>query len=232
MKTSVIIPALNEEKCIAKVIKRIKESTLVDEIIVVDNNSTDKTNEIANSLGVKTIICSKKGKGYAMEAGLKIATGDIIVFADADIQNYQKGFIDDMITPILNKKADFVKSSFEREGGRVTELVAKPLLELLFPKLSKFDQPLSGIIAGKKKLFSKIKFEKDYGVDVGILIDVYKEKARIKQVNIGKIKNDSKNWKDLIGMAKQVSTAILKRADIGKKLNIKTVKRMENLIKN
>ena len=228
MKTSVIIPALNEEKCIAKVIKRIKESTLVDEIIVVDNNSTDKTNEIATSLGVKTIICNKKGKGYAMEAGIKVATGDIVVFVDADIQNYQKGFVDDMITPILNKKADFVKSSFEREGGRVTELVAKPLLELLFPRLSKFDQPLSGIIAGKKKLLSKIKFEKDYGVDVGILIDVYKEKARIKQVNIGKIKNDSQNWKDLIGMAKQVSTAILKRAELGKQLNMKPVKRMEN----
>lgn len=225
MKTSVIIPALNEEKCIAKVISRIKESKLVDEIIVVDNNSTDKTNEIATAMGVKTIICTKKGKGYAMEAGLKVATGDIVVFVDADIRNYQEGFVDDMLAPILNKKADFVKSSFEREGGRVTELVAKPLLELLFPKLSKYDQPLSGIIAGKKRLLSKIKFEKDYGVDVGILIDIYKLKARIQQVNIGSIKNDSQNWKDLIGMAKQVSTAILKRAEFDKRLNIKAVKR-------
>ena len=222
MKTSVIIPALNEEKHIGNVIKRIQKCNLVDEIIIVDNNSTDKTNEIAKSFGVKTFICLKKGKGYAMEQGIKHATGDIIVFVDADIENYKNDFVENMITPILNKKADFVKSTFEREGGRVTELVAKPLLEILFPKLAKYDQPLSGIIAGKKKIFDKIEFEKDYGVDVGILIDVYKQNAKMQQVSIGKIKNDSQNWKDLIGMSKQVSMAILKRVDNYSKIKKET----------
>ena len=80
VKISVVVPALNEEKNIARVIKILKACTLVDEIIVVDNNSTDSTNEIAKSLGVKTILCKKRGKGYAMEMGLKESTGSIVVF--------------------------------------------------------------------------------------------------------------------------------------------------------
>ena len=229
MKISVILPALNEEKNIAKVLKVIQESNTVDEIIVVDNNSTDNTSTIAKEMGAKVILCKKRGKGYAMEMGLYAAQGDIVVFVDADICNYKKGFINNLVEPILNKKADFVKSTFERSGGRVTELVAKPLLEITFPKLSKFDQPLSGIIAGKKRLLKRITFEKDYGVDVGILIDVYKTKAKIKQVNIGHIKNDSQDWKNLIGMSKQVSGAILRRAINYKRKRINSIEESGNL---
>lgn len=213
MKISVVIPAFNEEKHIAKVIKNVQDSKIANEIIVVDNNSTDNTSIISKEMGARTIFCKKQGKGYAMEEGIKSATGDIIVFIDGDICNYKKGFINDLVEPILTYKADFVKSSFERSGGRVTELVAKPLLELTFPKLKKFDQPLSGIIAGKAKFFKKITLDKDYGVDVGILIDLYNLKARIKQVNIGKIKNDSQDWKSLIKMSKEVINAIVKRAN-------------------
>jgi glycosyltransferase involved in cell wall biosynthesis len=225
MKISVILPALNEEKNIAKVLKNIKDNNNVDEIIVVDNNSTDNTGNIAREMGAKVILCKKRGKGYAMEAGLEVAQGDIVAFVDADICNYKKGFINLLTDPIVNKKADFVKSTFEREGGRVTELVAKPLIDITFPKLSKFDQPLSGIIAGKKRLLKKITFEKDYGVDIGILIDMYLNKAKIKQVNIGHITNDSQDWKSLIGMSKQVSGAILRRANISRKLKISSMEK-------
>ncbi len=213
MKISVIIPALNEEKNLAKVINIVKTCDKVNEIVVVDNNSTDNTNKIARECGAKTVLCKKRGKGYAMELGLKESTGDVVVFIDGDICNYKKNFINDLVAPILNYKADFVKASFERTGGRVTELVAKPLLEIGFPKLTKYNQPLSGIIAGKRKIFNKITFEKDYGVDIGILIDIYLLKARIKQVDIGRIKNDSQDWKALIKMAKEVSQAIVKRIE-------------------
>lgn len=226
MKISVVIPAFNEEKNIAKVIKIVQECKIANEIIVVDNNSTDNTSNISKEMDARTVFCKKQGKGYAMETGIKYATGDIIVFIDGDICNYKKGFINDLVEPLLTRKADFVKSSFERSGGRVTELVAKPLLEITFPKLKKFDQPLSGIIAGKKKLFEKIKLDKDYGVDVGILIDFYRLKVRMKQVNIGKIKNDSQDWKSLIKMSKEVSGAIIRRStnnsipELDKALNI------------
>ena len=112
-----------------------------------------------------------------------------------------------------NENYDFVKSTFERAGGRVTELVAKPLLELLFPDNCNFSQPLSGIIAGKKEKFDKIELEKDYGVDIGILLDMIKMNAKIKEVNIGTIDNCSQSWKSLSKMSKQVMVAILKRAN-------------------
>ena len=213
MKISVIIPAYNEEKNIDKVIKSVKSCGIINEIIVVDNNSNDKTSEIAKNNNVKTIFCKKQGKGYAMKAGIKQATGEIIVFVDGDICNFKESFIYDLIKPIINNKADFVKASFKRDGGRVTELVAKPLLELKFPKLKKFKQPLSGIIAGKKEIIKNLKLNNDYGVDIGILIDAYKMKARIKEVDIGYIKNDSQEWKSLIKMAKEVANAILSRTE-------------------
>lgn len=212
MKISIVIPAFNEEKHIAKVIQIVNECKIADEIIVVDNNSTDNTSSIASSLGAKVVFCKKQGKGYAMETGIKNVNGDIIVFLDGDIKNYKKGFINNLVEPIINRKADFVKATFERSGGRVTELVAKPLLELTYPRLSKFEQPLSGIIAVKTKLIKQIKLDKDYGVDIGILIDLYNLKAKIKQVSIGKITNDSQDWRSLIKMSKQVSSAIIKRS--------------------
>lgn len=107
---------------------------------------------------------------------------------------------------------DFTKSTFDREGGRVTELVAKPLLNLLFPDIGDFSQPLSGMMAGKKEFFENIKLETDYGVDIGILLDMICLGAMIEEVNIGEIKNQSQDWKNLSKMAEEVSSAMLKRA--------------------
>jgi len=210
-KISVLIPALNEEKNIANVINCIKKIDIVDEIIVIDNNSTDKTSEIAKNLGVKTILCEQRGKGYAMEFGIRCASNECIVFLDGDICNYCEDVIIRLVEPILYRNYDFVKSDFSREGGRVTELVAKPLLQLLFPELIIYEQPLSGIIAGKKDFFESLTFEKDYGIDIGILIDAFLSKAKMTQVYIGEIQNDYQDWKDLINMSRQVSRAILKR---------------------
>ena len=158
-KVSILIPARNEEKNIENVINILKndEFEIIDEIIVIDNASTDKTNEIALKAGAKVLKCEKEGKGYAMEIGLEYAKNEIIVFLDADINNYDKNLIRTLVKPIIYENVDFVKSMFEREGGRVTELVAKPLLDITFPNIYKFSQPLSGMIAGKKEYFKKIK---------------------------------------------------------------------------
>lgn len=215
-KVSVIIPAYNEEKNIVKVIKMLKnyKTEIIDEIIVVDNASTDNTNKLATNTGVIVLKCDNRGKGYAMEMGLKYANNEIIVFLDADINNYTKNLVEVLTVPILNKNADFVKSMFERTGGRVTELVAKPLLDILFPDIYKFSQPLSGMIAGKKSYFEKIEFEKDYGVDIGILLDMINLGAKIEEVYIGKINNSSHSWLSLEKMSKEVMNAILKRKNI------------------
>ncbi len=210
---SVIIPAHNEEERIGQVIDKLKETKLNIEILVVDNCSTDKTSDIAMEKKVRLVHCNRQGKGYAMEEGLKYARGNIIVFVDGDLEVYIDDLITTMVTPIINNEADFVKSAFKRDGGRVTELVVKPLLELLFPKMDKFEQPLSGIIAGRKELFNKLVFEKDYGVDIGILLDVLKLTPKVKEVHVGRIENNSQSWRALSDMAKEVERAILKRAN-------------------
>lgn len=213
---SIIIPAHNEQKNIKKVIKLLKKHLIndTDEILVVDNLSKDNTYKIADSMGIQVLKCNNLGKGYAMETGLHYAKNEIIVFLDADIDNYSKNLVDLLIEPIIQNRADFVKSMFERKGGRVTELVAKPLLDIFFPNIYKFSQPLSGMIAGKKSFFEKIEFEKDFGVDIGILLDMIKIGARIEEIHIGKINNDSKTLIKLENMSKEVIKAILKRSNI------------------
>ena len=212
-KVTVIIPARNEEKTIQKVIKLVQKCNIVNQIIVVDNNSIDNTAKLAKASGAFVVHCSLQGKGYAMEEGLKHSINDVVVYLDADISNYSKDLIDKLSEPIRDNKADFVKSMFDRKGGRVTELVAKPLLEILFPDIHKFSQPLSGMIAGRKNLFEQITFEKDYGVDIGILLDMININARIKEVHIGTIKNVSQQWQSLEKMSKEVMRAIIKRAN-------------------
>jgi glucosyl-3-phosphoglycerate synthase len=149
-----------------------------------------------------------------------LANNEIIIYLDADITTYPPNIIDLMTEAIISDKADFVKSFFDRQAGRVTELVAKPLLSLLFPEISHFSQPLSGMIAGKKSFFEKVNFENDYGVDVGLLIDMHHLKARISEVNIGYIENRMQSWEALGKMSKEVSSAILKRAELIKQSNL------------
>ena len=210
---SVIIPAYNEEKNIKTVIDICKENKDVSEIIVVNNLSTDRTEEIAKKEGAKVVFCDKQGKGDAMEVGIGYAKNECIVFLDGDISDYSDDVIYKLSEPILNRNIDFVKATFDREGGRVTELVAKPLLKLLFSEVN-YTQPLSGMIAGKKSVFQKIELEKDYGVDIGILLDMIKLNVKIEEVKIGQLKNVSKSWKALEKMSTEVMRAILKRANI------------------
>ena len=209
---SVIIPALNEEKTIGKIVKFCLKDPLVAEVIVVDDKSTDHTAMEAFKSGAKVILSDVRGKGISMKDGIMQAYNELVVFLDGDIDPYPEKTIRDLINPILDDKADFVKGAFARNAGRVTELVAKPLLNILFPGLSHFSQPLSGMIAGKKSLFKKVDFFNDYGVDIGILIDMYLMKARVLEVNIGYIENKSKPWEALGKMSKEVSQAIIRKA--------------------
>jgi len=210
-KITVIIPARNEEKTIEKVVKLVQKNNIVDQIIVVDNASTDSTNILAKNAGAQVVFCPNPGKGFAMEEGIKHAQNEVIVFIDADISNYSKDLISNLAEPIIHERADFVKSMFDRQGGRVTELVAKPLLKILYPNIREFSQPLSGMIASKKSIFEQVTFEKDYGVDIGILLDVIHLGASVEEVHIGKIKNVSQPWQSLDKMSTEVMTAILKR---------------------
>lgn len=209
---TVIIPVLNEAETIENVIKFAFENENVSEVIVVDDKSFDETVVKATAAGAKVITSTKLGKGASMKEGMLCATNEILIFLDGDIDPYPPNTIRDLTDPIINDTHDFVKATFGRNAGRVTELVAKPLLNILFPDLSEFEQPLSGMIAGRKKYFETIDFYDDYGVDIGILIDMYLQKARITEVNIGYIDNKSKPWQALGKMSKEVSRAIIQKA--------------------
>ncbi|MFN4285876.1 MAG: HAD-IB family phosphatase [Lacibacter sp.] len=209
---TVIIPALNEAETIAQVVRFAFLNEQVTEVIVVDDKSFDDTVALAKGAGAKVITSTKLGKGASMKDGLLCATNDILVFLDGDIDPYPPNTIKDLTAPLLAGTHDFVKATFGRNAGRVTELVAKPLLNILFPELANFDQPLSGMIAGRKSFFEQIDFYDDYGVDIGILIDMHLLGARITEVNIGYIDNKSRPWQALGKMSKEVSRAIIQKA--------------------
>ena len=190
---SVIIPTLNEEKRISEIVKFCLSSRLVSEVIVIDDGSVDNTFEIAKSAGAKVFFSSMLGKGTSMLDGLWKSKEDVVLYLDGDIYNFSKSLIEEMVQPLLDNKCDFVKGRFHRTAGRVTALTAKPLLKAFFPEISEIDQPLGGIIAAKKDLLKNIKFETDYGVDIGLLIDAAQIGSRIIEVDIGSVDHDPPN---------------------------------------
>ena len=194
---SVGLPALNEEKTIGLVIKRIKtalmdRAPLIDQLVVIDSDSEDRTVEIAQELGVQVYrhsailpeVGSHTGKGEALWKSLHVLDGDIVAWIDTDISNIQPRFVFGLLGPLLREpRIQYVKGFYQRPirqgdkllsegGGRVTELMARPLINLFFPELSGIIQPLSGEYAGRRALLESVPFYTGYSVEIGLLIDV------------------------------------------------------------
>jgi len=194
---SLALPALNEEQTVGKVIRTIKNVLmkripLLDEIVLIDSNSTDRTRQIAEKIDVPVYIHqevlsqygARKGKGEALWKSLYCTRGDIIIWIDTDIVNIHPRFIYGLIGPLLLRpEIDFVKGFYRRplkvgnkmqagSGGRVTELTARPLLNLFYPELSGMIQPLSGEYGGRRKVLEQMPFFSGYGVEIGLLIDM------------------------------------------------------------
>jgi glycosyltransferase involved in cell wall biosynthesis/nucleotide-binding universal stress UspA family protein len=195
---SLALPALNEEQTVGKVISTIKKALmddvpLLDEIVLIDSDSTDRTREIAAELGIPVHIHqqllpelgARPGKGEALWKSLLVTKGDIVAWIDTDIVNIHPRFIYGIIGPLLlNQNIQFVKGFYRRPlrvngkvqaggGGRVTELTARPLLNLFYPELSGVIQPLSGEYAGRRESLEKAIFFSGYGVETGLLIDIF-----------------------------------------------------------
>jgi glucosyl-3-phosphoglycerate synthase len=209
---TVIIPALNEAMTVGNVVRFSLAHSRVTEVIVIDDTSSDNTVQVAREAGAKVMISKKRGKGISMKEGIQLATNEILVFLDGDIDPYPPHTLRLLTDPLIADDFDFVKAGFSRNAGRVTELLAKPLLGILYPELARFEQPLSGMIAGRKKFFQQVEFLQDYGADIGILIDMHLLKARIKEVRIGHIVNKSKPWHELPKMSTEVAGAIIRKA--------------------
>ena len=223
---SVIIPALNEEKAIASVVEYALRDKATGEVIVVDDCSTDQTATIAHAAGATVITSSMLGKGASMQDGIAAAQYEHIVFLDGDLSGLQENIISNMVKPLIHDGADFVKASFGRGGGRVTELTAKPMLKVFFPELARFSQPLGGIISAKTSLLKHLTFESGYGVDIGLLIDAFRKGANLAEVDIGSLEHDSQSLQDLTSMANEVARVIHHHSREAGRLHVEQITEM------
>ena len=199
LKISLCLPTLNEEKTIAKEVLIMRSELmarypLLDEILVIDSGSVDKTKEIAEAFGADFYEANDilphlekyKGKGENLWKALYIAKGDLIIYLDADIKNIHHRFAYGLIGPLLlYDHIKFAKAFYDRPiaigknklrptgGGRVTELVIRPIFSLFFPELTQLMQPLSGEYAGFREIFEKIPFPIGYGVETSMILDIY-----------------------------------------------------------
>lgn len=190
---SVVLPALNEERTVGDIVSVIRRELmdgplpLVDELVVLDSGSTDGTAEVAAAAGAKVVhrdevlprLPAVQGKGEVLWRSLLATSGDIVCFVDADLRDFSADFVSGIVGPLLTDPGlQLVKAMYDRPlgaaaegGGRVTELVARPLLNLHWPQLAGFVQPLGGEYAARRELLERLPFPVGYGVELGLLVD-------------------------------------------------------------
>ncbi|MFD3313438.1 glucosyl-3-phosphoglycerate synthase [Streptomyces sp. NPDC058694] len=190
---SVVLPALNEEETVGEIVAIIRRELmtrkvpLVDEIVVIDSGSTDRTSEVAAEAGARVVhrdeilprLPAVPGKGEVLWRSLLVTRGDIVAFVDADLKEFSADFVSGIVGPLLTEPGvDLVKAMYDRplgstagQGGRVTELMARPLLNMHWPQLAGFVQPLGGEYAARRSLLEQLPFPVGYGVELGMLVD-------------------------------------------------------------
>jgi glucosyl-3-phosphoglycerate synthase len=244
LSVSLVVPARNEAATVGDVVSRVREALvettdLLDEIVVIDSDSTDDTYAVATDAGavvhrsaeIRPDLGSSPGKGEAMWKSLFVTSGDVLVFMDADLLDWDTHFVPGLLGPLLSRpEIALVKGFYERplvgaddslddaaayEGGRVTELVARPLLNLLFPELAGLVQPLAGEWAVRRSLFASLSVPTGYAVETTALIDAVRTLGvdAIAQVDLGRRAHRHQALRDLGAMATQIVAAVLDRAD-------------------
>ena len=245
---SLCLPTLNEERTIAKEIVIMKSELmirypLIDEIVVIDSGSIDNTRDIARSYDVMVFEADDilpqleqyKGKGENLWKALYVAQGDIIIYIDADIKNIHHRFAYGLLGPLLlSDQIRFTKAFYDRPisvgenkwrptgGGRVTELVTRPLFSLFMPDLTQFLQPLSGEYAGYRHVFEAIPFHIGYGVETGMLIDIHEKWGLdvMAQVDLDRRVHKNQDTKALGRMSFVIIQTFLKRIQNLKRVDV------------
>ncbi|MGZ6744546.1 MAG: glucosyl-3-phosphoglycerate synthase [Nocardioides sp.] len=241
---SLVVPARNEAATVGDVVTRVREAlvdtvALLDEIVVIDSDSTDDTYAVATDAGavvhrsseIRPDLGSVPGKGEAMWKSLFVTTGDVIVFMDADLLDWDTHFVPGLLGPLLTRPdVALVKGFYERpftdgpdgataayEGGRVTELVARPLIALDFPDLGGLVQPLAGEWAVRRRLFERLHVPTGYAVELAALADTAASLGvdAIAQVDLGRRAHRHQALRDLGAMATQImAAAALRRGSL------------------
>ena len=238
-RISVVIPARNEEATIGGIVAGIRHDlmdscALVDELIVIDSDSTDSTAELAGSSGatvhasrtIRPELGSHRGKGEALWKSQFVATGDVLVFIDADLTGWGTHFVSGLLGPLLTRpNVHLVRGFYDRvlddgsglhtpQGGRVTELVARPLLNVHWPELSRVVQPLAGEWAIRRETFASLPVPIGYGVELSTLLDVVAAAGldAFAQVDLGERAHSHQSVHDLAVMATEILLVALRRA--------------------
>lgn len=222
---SVVLPALNEEETVGDIVAVIRRELmtrkvpLVDEIVVIDSGSTDRTSEVAADAGARVVhrddilprIPTVPGKGEVLWRSLLVTSGDIVCFIDADLKEFSADFVSGIVGPLLTDPGvDLVKAMYDRplgsaagQGGRVTELMARPLLNMHWPQLAGFVQPLGGEYAARRSLLEQLPFPVGYGVELGMLVDALHTVGldALAQVDVGVRKHRHQDGQALGRMA-------------------------------
>ncbi len=256
LTASLGLPTLNEEKTIGRIIQTVRDQFMVrhrllDEIVVIDSNSTDRTVEIAQGLGVPVVKHPEvltqyekwRGKGEALWNSLYILRGDLIAWIDTDIVNIHPRFVYGILGPLIQKpELVYVKGFYQRPlksggkteargGGRVTELTARPLINLFYPELSGFVQPLSGEYAGRREALERVPFFAGYGVEIGLLIDIWAKYGlpRIGQVDLEERVHRNQSITALSKMSFEIIQVVMQR--VGQARGIELVDELNKSMK-
>ena len=232
---SVVLPALDEEPTVGEIVRGIvglRDGTgLVDEVLVIDSGSVDGTSAVAEAAGARVVhrdhilsgYGTQPGKGEVLWKALHVATGDVLVFVDADLVDFREHFVTGLLGPLLTDPSVLlVKAFYDRPlldvsaagGGRVTELAARPLLNAYFPELAGVVQPLAGEYAGRRELLESLPFAAGYGVETGLLIDTVREHGldAVAQVDLGQRTHGHQDTAALGRMAATILATVLRRA--------------------
>lgn len=237
-RISVCIPARNEVETVGAIVATVIGSLaaanggapVVDEVMVIDDGSTDGTAAAAKAAGARVVKTRSEsgagGKGQAMRLALEVAEGDLIVFVDADVTNFGAHFVTGLLGPLLlDDSVALVKGCYRRPlagdpegGGRVTELMAKPLIDHFFPALSVIVQPLAGETAAPRAVLEKCGLADGYAVELALLVDVASEFGAdsIAQVDLGTRAHRNRPLSELRPQASEILRAALHRAGPGR----------------
>jgi glucosyl-3-phosphoglycerate synthase len=240
-RVSVVLPALDEEATVGAIVAAIVPLTggptpLVDELVVMDSGSTDRTVEVASAAGARVVLRTDvvpelepwPGKGEVLWRSLAATTGDVICYLDSDLVDFDPGFVPALLGPLLTDRGvGLVKGFYRRPlrlettqadtgGGRVTELLVRPLLAALRPELAGIVQPLGGEYAGTRELLESVPFASGYGVEIGLLLDTFERMGidGLAQVNLGVRKHRNRSLVQLGVMARQILAAALGRLGV------------------
>lgn len=247
LTVSVVLPSRNEAETVGGMVSEVAglSGSLVDELVVMDGGSTDGTPALAAAAGARVhddaAVLPEHGpclgKGDALWRSLAVTSGDVVAFVDSDIKNPGPRFVTGLLAPLLaDPDVELVKAFYERPlesggqrspsgGGRVTELLARPLLNLLWPPLAGLVQPLSGEYAGRRSLLERIPFFTGYGVELGMLVDTLGAAGidAIAQVDVGERVHVNQPLEALSRMAYAISQVALSRLDAEGRASLEAV---------